>query len=233
MKFEARAPQQWKTDIRIIQEQCSSYWFIPSTCGNAGLSAHRSLTFYHRGNFVLVLHQRWSAVWQFQWNRFDCFCCVAICCCLLCASFAALVVRLFSWPVSLRFGYLFFGYFWILLDTYVLITFGYFWILLDTQFLDTVWSFWILWDDFWIRFGYFWIINFRFFWILVIFTFGYVLDTNYFLNSHQNLFFTFGYVLDTFCILTFKTWTGVIRIQNFGYVYSRVEYTFLLYLGFM
>ena len=58
------------------------------------------------------------------------------------------------------------------------------------------------------------IINFRFFWILVIFTFGYVLDTTYLLNSHQNTFFTFGYVLDTFCILTFKTWTGVIRIQE-------------------
>jgi hypothetical protein len=149
MNFEARAPQQWKTYMRTIQEQCSSYWFIPSTCGNAGLSAHRSLTFYNRGNFVLVSHQRWSAEGQFRWNRFDCFCRVAICCCLLCASFAALVVRLFSWPVSLRFGYLIVGSFW---DTfgYVLITFGYFWIL----------SFWILFD----HFGYFGM------------SFGYVLD---------------------------------------------------------
>ena len=151
MNFETRAPQQWKTYMRTIQEQCSSYWFIPSTCGIAGLSAHRSLEFYNRGNFVLVSHQRWSAVWQFHWNRFDCFCCVAICCCQLCASFAALVVRLFSWPASLRFGYLFVWYFWILVDTYVLITFGYFWILsfwillimLDTLvwLLDTFWIF--------------------------------------------------------------------------------------------
>ena len=61
-----------------------------------------------------------------------------------CASFAALVVRLSSWPVSLRFwilifwicldtfGYLRANHFWILLDIFGYPAFGYFLIIFDT-----------------------------------------------------------------------------------------------------